>query len=388
MEWEQRTFDAHSAIRNPRFRVASHLLPRAFDAPLPGVLFCPTRPADSQPPSCRLSLVSDFRLTLQTSPAHIYVARYFHLPYPHLTPMQEFVCDVGVTANCDAVVADCVWRIFAGEDVYAVRQMMGSGLMTLTGGELGVVPGLGLALRRCYFLEPTVLPLTRLRVSVHAFEHETRQPLSAQLDVPLRYFDQTTDLHLPFADGAWYAIMGNDWTDLHKADPVSQAFAYDFVRLGAEGRIHTEAGLRNEDHYCWEQPVLAPAPGKILLARDGLPDGVPGQPPNLDLIQQDPRLMTGNTIVIGHGQGECSYFGHLRQGSLTVREGEYVRRGQIIAHIGNSGVSQGPHLHYHLQTGPHLFVDHGLPVQFSRFAVTGDIVERGVIPSRAIVSPI
>lgn len=330
----------------------------------------------------------DLRIDLQTTPAELYVARYFGLPYPQLVPMQEFVCDVGITANCNAVVTDCVWRVFAGDDVFSVRQFIGPGLRTLTGGEAGVVPDLGLALRRCYFLEPTILTLTRLRVSVHAYEHDTGQPLSAQIDVPLRYFDQQTDLRLPFANGGWYSIMGNDWTDLHKMDPVSQSFAYDFVRLGPDGALFAGAGLRNEDHFCWDQPVLAPANGKVLFVRDGLADSTPGQPPDFGLIQSDPRMMTGNTVVIGHGQGECSYLGHLRQGSIVVRQGQRLRQGQVIARVGNSGISQGPHLHYHLQAGPNLFIDHGLPVQFSHFAVTGDVVERGAIPSRVIVSPL
>lgn len=330
--------------------------------------------------------MSAFRLTLQTSPADIYVARYYQLPYPSLAPMQEFVCDVGIEANCDAIVTDCVWRVYSGEDVFAVRQIIDRNLMTLTGGEISVTPSTGLAFRRCYFLEPTILPLTHLRVSIHAYESETHTPLSAQTDVPLRYFEQKTDLHLPFASGAWYTIMGNDWTDLHKADPVSQAFAYDFVRLGADGNIFAGDGLRNEDHYAWDQPVLAPAPGKIIAARGDLPDGQPGQPPDLDLLASDPRLITGNTVIIGHGHGECSYFGHLRQHSLTVAVGDYVRRGQIIARVGNSGISQGPHLHYHVQAGPNLYVDHGLPVQFSHFRITGDFIDRGVIPSRAIIS--
>lgn len=329
----------------------------------------------------------DFQIALQTSPAQIYVARYLQLPYPQLVPMQEFVCDVGITANCNVIVTDCVWRVYAGDDVFAVRQLIGAGLMTLTGGDVSVSPEAGLAFRRCYFLEPALLALTRLRISVHAYEVETRQMLSTQLDVPLLYYEQKAELRLPLAEGAWYTIMGNDWTDLHKAEPVSQAFAYDFVKLGPDGRIYANNGLTNVDHYAWNQPVLAPAPGKVLWVRDGMPDAAPGQPPDLDLLQTDPRLMTGNSLVIGHGHGECSYFGHLQAGSLAVAAGDYVRRGQVIARVGNSGISQGPHLHYHLQNGPSLFVDQGLPVQFSRFVMTGDLIEQGVLPTRAIVSP-
>lgn len=65
-------------------------------------------------------------------PSPDFVARYWRLPYPQLTPAQEFVHEVGITADCNAVVTDCVWRIFTGGDVYAVRQFMGHDLAPLT----------------------------------------------------------------------------------------------------------------------------------------------------------------------------------------------------------------------------------------------------------------
>ena len=68
--------------------------------------------------------------------------------------------------------------------------------------------------------------------------------------------------------------------------------------------------------------------------------------------------------------------------------GATVARGQEIARCGNSGLSPGPHLHYHLQNGPNLYVDQGVPVQFGRFRVTGDVVERSAIPTRLIVTPV
>jgi hypothetical protein len=261
-------------------------------------------------------------------------------------------------------------------------------MQELTGGQLGVAPGLDLTLRRCYFLEQGLRPLGRLSVSVAGYDHETREAATAQLNVPLLYHEQRARLSLPMAEGTWWAISGNDWTALHKAEPVSWAFAYDFVRLGPDGRMFEGSGLDNQDHYCFGQPVVAPAGGKIVLARDDMPNQAPGEPPDPAALAGDPARLAGNVVVIAHGHGEFSYLAHLQAGSVQVAVGDTVRRGQHLAAVGNSGQSPGPHLHYHLQDGPTLFVDQGLPVSFSDFSAAGDVMERATIPSRMIVTPV
>jgi len=52
----------------------------------------------------------------------------------------------------------------------------------------------------------------------------------------------------------------------------------------------------------------------------------------------------GRMIEIDHGHGFITRYGHLS--SFAVAEGETVRRGQVIGHVGLSGRSTGPHLHY------------------------------------------
>jgi murein DD-endopeptidase MepM/ murein hydrolase activator NlpD len=58
----------------------------------------------------------------------------------------------------------------------------------------------------------------------------------------------------------------------------------------------------------------------------------------------------GNYVVVDHGHGEHSVFGHIQQRSAKVKRGDRVVAGQVIAAIGASGSSLMPHLHYQLQT--------------------------------------
>lgn len=57
----------------------------------------------------------------------------------------------------------------------------------------------------------------------------------------------------------------------------------------------------------------------------------------------------GNCIVINHGFGYETLYAHMSK--MDVRRGEKVKRGQVIGHIGNTGKSTSPHLHYEVHKG-------------------------------------
>ncbi len=52
----------------------------------------------------------------------------------------------------------------------------------------------------------------------------------------------------------------------------------------------------------------------------------------------------GNTVIIDHGLGLMSLYGHLSE--ILVKEGQMVRRGQIIGRTGQTGLAAGDHLHF------------------------------------------
>jgi murein DD-endopeptidase MepM/ murein hydrolase activator NlpD len=68
----------------------------------------------------------------------------------------------------------------------------------------------------------------------------------------------------------------------------------------------------------------------------------------------------GKTITIKHGYGLKTRYAHLKK--CLVKKGQFVKKGEIIGLVGNSGRSTGSHLHYEL----HL---HGVPVDPMKYII-------------------
>lgn len=59
----------------------------------------------------------------------------------------------------------------------------------------------------------------------------------------------------------------------------------------------------------------------------------------------------GNHVMIEHQDGNYTVYAHLYEDSITVKEGDSVIAGEVIAKVGNTGNSTGPHLHFEVRVG-------------------------------------
>ncbi len=59
------------------------------------------------------------------------------------------------------------------------------------------------------------------------------------------------------------------------------------------------------------------------------------------------KMYIGNLVVMDHGHGRVTKFGHLKK--ILVKQGQQVKRGDVIALLGNTGRSTGPHVHYEVR---------------------------------------
>ena len=87
--------------------------------------------------------------------------------------------------------------------------------------------------------------------------------------------------------------------------------------------------------------VLASAAGRVLRARDGMPDVSIRKTGEGAVAGKE----CGNGIVIDHGAGWQTQYCHLAEGSVAVHSGDSVSAGQPIGRVGMSGLSEFPHVH-------------------------------------------
>ena len=83
----------------------------------------------------------------------------------------------------------------------------------------------------------------------------------------------------------------------------------------------------------------------------------------------------GNHIVVRIGKGRWAFYAHMQPGSMRVRKGDRVRQGQVLGLLGNTGNTDGPHLHFHIMDGPSPLQSNGLPFVYSRFTGQGLITD-------------
>lgn len=57
----------------------------------------------------------------------------------------------------------------------------------------------------------------------------------------------------------------------------------------------------------------------------------------------------GNAVIVDHGGGMWTLYGHLRTGGTAVKVGDHVSRGEKLAESGSTGQSTGPHLHFEVR---------------------------------------
>jgi murein DD-endopeptidase MepM/ murein hydrolase activator NlpD len=74
--------------------------------------------------------------------------------------------------------------------------------------------------------------------------------------------------------------------------------------------------------------------------------------------------------VIQHSSKEYSVLAFLKQGSIRVKVGDRIARGQVLAQCGSSGNASEPVLHYHLQDSPYLQTAKAVKFYFERAMVS------------------
>ena len=253
------------------------------------------------------------------------------------------------------------------------------------------------------------VPLKKLRYEFTLRTEDGKQQYKSTAEVAPVLYDTKTDLILPLK-GRVLVWDGHDYNSHHRrfdlTHPVFQRrgltsnfqrYGYDFVLVNEDGLMYRGRPKDSDDWYlgkpddnglyfAFAEPVYAAGAGRIADAHDGEPDDRCVNPEQLNKRE---TAIGGNYVVIEHLNGEYSWFGHLKKGSVKVKPGQMIKQGEAIAQVGASGDSLFPHLHYELRTGPGMKGVEGLPSYFSGFRRASDLktqpVERGQIDTGDIL---
>ena len=159
--------------------------------------------------------------------------------------------------------------------------------------------------------------------------------------IRFRHSDKVS-VKLPFY-GIWTVSQAHDGEYTHKDE---FRHAWDFVITDSEQKQYMGTGDQLTDYYCYDKQVLAPAEGTVEHVVDDIPDNHIGD--------VDVKNNWGNTVIIRHSDDLFTSMSHLKPRSITVKPGERVRDGDVIARCGNSGRSPYPHLHFQFQSTPYI----------------------------------
>jgi hypothetical protein len=144
---------------------------------------------------------------------------------------------------------------------------------------------------------------------------------------------------------------------------LAQRFAIDWEQADAENRVVKGDTKTLSNYVIYGRDVLAVADGTVVSSRNDLPEQVPGAlPQGMTIDQAD-----GNFVVLDIGGGAYVLYAHMQPGSVTVKAGATVKRGDVLGKVGNTGNTQAPHLHLHVMDGPSPLQSNGIPYVFDSF---------------------
>lgn len=110
------------------------------------------------------------------------------------------------------------------------------------------------------------------------------------------------------------------------------------------------------DFYCEEgTPIYAAKEGLVVFVQnDSNVSGLTKKYYNL-----------GNRLVLEHENGEYTAYEHMRYEGIVVNIGQRVKRGQIVAYSGNTGITMAPHLHFEVFNNPNRKKTEGTTLQIT-----------------------
>ena len=149
---------------------------------------------------------------------------------------------------------------------------------------------------------------------------------------------------------------------------VDQRYALDFMKFNDDRRLVDGDSSSNSHWHSYGEEVIAVADGVISGIKEGI---IENTPLGKYAVSNSLESAAGNYVTLDIGQGVYAVYAHLKPKSLRVKTGDKIRKGQVLGLIGNSGISDAPHLHFHIMDSNSVFGGEGIPYVFEPFELLG-----------------
>ncbi len=181
----------------------------------------------------------------------------------------------------------------------------------------------------------------------------------------------------PLRGDDWLAANGPSNTSGHRRALVSidghayiaQRFAIDWLELYPDGKSFQGDRSDNKNYRDYGAEIHSVASGTVTEVKDGIPQNSPGLTSRAVPITLE--TVGGNHVIVRIADGVYAGYMHMQPGSIRVKVGDKVTRGQVLGLLGNSGNSTEPHLHFQLCSESSTLACEGIPYAFSSFEVEG-----------------
>jgi hypothetical protein len=216
---------------------------------------------------------------------------------------------------------------------------------------------------------------------------------SLEVDAPEVVIDRQPAIMIrpPVKGDGWLATTACCKPNVHRDERIAidgtrietgETFAVDWVKVKND-RIFDSDGKRADQYYGFGEDVFAVADGTVVAIHDGMKD----ETPFAFMVPKSRADYGGNNLILQIAPNVFAWYAHLRQGSIAVKVGDTVKAGAPVAKLGNTGPSEGPHLHLGLLDKPDPIAGRSLPFVFDSFALAGAVDFAASKGDRLVILP-
>lgn len=221
-------------------------------------------------------------------------------------------------------------------------------------------------------------------LQVNFFINSESEQKVIEFPIDLFFVKATEDYIFPLKGNLCICNLPMNLSQHRKAQ--FQEFAFDIVGIehyqGNEFSTSYKANPKELiDYSIFRRNVMAIGDGKVIEVGNKFPESKMN---NTQTYSEEfftklskqllPKIglkntIAGNYIIIEHCSEQFSFYAHLSENSICVKEGDKVKQGDVIAKVGNTGHSTEPHLHFQLIDSKNLFEANCLPIMFKNIPI-------------------